>query len=61
MDSYTEMLLAARNVAMDAERKGFFGTAEAMRSVVDNFLSNPSADHGAASIVDKMQRYSREG
>lgn len=58
MDSHTEMLLVAREVAVDAERKGFIRTAEAMRSVIENFLPNPTTDYGMGGAVDIMQRYS---
>lgn len=61
MDSNTQMLLVAREVAMDAERRGFFNTAEAMRSVIDSFLSNPACDESMGSAVDVMQLNTREG
>lgn len=61
MDSNTQMLLVAREVAMDAERRGFFNTAEAMRSVIDSFLSNPASVQNTGGAVDVMQRNTREG
>ena len=60
MDSYTDMLLVAREVALEAERKGFSQTAEAMRCVIDNFLNPPPIVCHPDNSPDELQRLSRE-